>query len=173
MKDNEKKLAFIQARAQGKSYSTIASELHISKSTCSSWEKSLQADITALKQAELEELYTSYNMTKEARIRGLGQLIAGLDEAIAQKDLKQLPLDKLLELRLKYSRELKTEYTEPLEEVLADTTEDILAQYDKLYKDSQSGKLTPAQVKAQLAILGAKATALNIKESADFWKLGA
>ena len=161
MKDNEKRLAFIKARAQGKSYNTIAKELEISKSTCTKWEQDLKTDVEALKQANTEELYTSYNMTREARIKGIGELLKGIDEAIAQKDLTELPLDKLLEYRLKYARELKEEYIEPVEELEEDSLEGILAQYNKLYKDSKSGVVSPAQIKAQLSILGAKTVAIR------------
>lgn len=168
MKTTEKKLAYIQARAQGKSYSTIATELEISKSTCSKWERGLKEDIDSLKRANTEELYTSYNMTREARIKGLGELLQGIDKAIAQKDLTELPLDKLLELRLKYARELKTEYVEPLEAPQEDSLEGILAQYSQLYTDSKSGKYSPAQVKAQLSILGAKAVVIREQEQDSF-----
>ena len=69
MKDRETQLAFIKARAEGKSYSTITRELGIAKATCTSWEQSLRAEIEAMRQAQLEELYTAYNMKREARIR--------------------------------------------------------------------------------------------------------
>lgn len=69
MKDTETKLAFIKARAEGKSYSTITKELGIAKATCTSWEQSLKGDIEAMKRAQTEELYTAYNMKREARIK--------------------------------------------------------------------------------------------------------
>lgn len=162
MKDTEKKLKYVELRASGHSYSSIAKELSISKSTCSKWEKELKTDIEALKEESLQELYTSYNMTRGARIEKLGKTLANIDEALAKKDLTELPADKLLELKLKYERELKTEYTEPLEEDTGeDTIEGLLAQYNKLYMLSQSGQYSPAQIKAQLGILEAKKTAIN------------
>ena len=156
MKDNETKLAFIQARAEGKSYSTITRELGIAKATCASWEQSLRGDIEALKQAQLEELYTAYNMKREARIKALGGIVQGLDNAIAQKPLEELPADKLLELRLKYGRELKEEYIEPVELDTDDTLDGLLEQYNQLYRESKTGNYTPADIKAQLSILDAK-----------------
>ena len=163
MKENETKLAFIKARAEGKSYSTITRELGIAKATCTSWEQSLKADIEALKRAQLDELYTSYNMTREARIKELGGIIQGLDNAIATKNLEDLPLDKLLELRLKYGRELKTEYREPIEVDTDDTLDGLLEQYNRLLIESKAKAFTPAEVKAQLSILDAKrATLFNI-----------
>lgn len=155
MKDNDKKLTFIKARAEGKSYRVISSELGISKSTCSSWEHSLADQIEELKKDTLEELYTSYSMTKEARINKLGSLLSDIDGAIASKDFSELPLDKLLELRLKYGRELQTEYREPAT-ASDDTLDGILEEYNRLYEDSRSGRLTPSEAKAQLSILDGK-----------------
>ena len=156
MKDRETQLAFIRARAQGKSYSTISKELGIAKATCTSWEQSFKEDIAELKREQLEELYTSYNMGMEARIRSLGDIIAGLDTAIAGKSLDSLPVDKLLELRLKYWRDLRAEYIEPADTDTDDTLDGLLEQYNQLYKDSKAKHYTPADIKAQLSILDAK-----------------
>lgn len=156
MKDTETKLAFIKARAEGKSYSTITKELGIAKATCTSWEQALKEDIEAMKRAQTEELYTAYNMKREARIKALGDILQGLDKAIADKPLEELPLDKLLELRLKYARELKTEYIEPVEITTDNTLEGLLEQYNQLYRDSKTGKYSPADIKAQIAVLDAK-----------------
>lgn len=165
MKDTEKKLAFVKARAEGKSYSMIASELQISKSTCTKWERALRAEISACKEEKLQELYSTYKMAKEARIKALGDTIEKLDSAIDQKGLEEVPVEKLLELRLKYGRALKEEYTEPMVEAGEDSEKGILEQYNKLYVASQSGEYTPAQIKAQLAILDAKRQSLNLLEA--------
>lgn len=171
MKTTEKKLEYVKARAEGKSYSAISKELGISKSTCSSWEKELKADIEACKGEKLRELYTSYRLTKEARIEELGKTLQGITEALEGKDLAELPADKLLELKLKYERELKTEYTEPLEDAGENTIEGLLEQYNKLYTASRSGQYSPAQIKAQLAILDAKKTAINALEAESFFSI--
>ena len=155
MKDRETQLAFIKARAEGKSYSTITKELGIAKATCTNWEQSLRGEIEELRQAQLEELYTAYSMKREARIKALGDILQGLDTAIASKPLEELPADKLLELRLKYGRELKEEYKEPA--IATDNTLDgLLEQYNQLYTEARAGNYTPADIKAQLSILDAK-----------------
>lgn len=171
MKTTEKKLDYIRLRAEGHSYSSIAKELGISKSTCSSWEQELKTDIEACKGEKLRELYTSYNMTREARIEELGKTLQTITEALEGKDLKKLTADKLLELKLKYQRELKAEYTEPLGDAGEDTVEGLLEQYNKLYIASQSGQYSPAQIKAQLAILDAKKTAINTLEAESFFNI--
>lgn len=158
MKDNETKLQFIRLRAEGRSYRAISEALGISKATCSSWEHSLEEEISEAKREGLEELYSSYSMTKEARIKSLGEIIQRIDEARGYTDrpLETLPEDKLLELRLKYTRELQSEYTEPTAPASDSTLDGLLEEYDRIYKESRSGKLSSSDVKAQLSILDAK-----------------
>ena len=155
MKDTEKKLAFINARAEGKSYRVIGEELGLSKSTCSNWEHSLADQIETLKREKLEELYTSYGMTKEARINKLGSLLSDIDGAISSKSFSELPLDKLLDLRLKYGRELQTEYRETVKSS-DDTLNGILEDYNKLFEESKGGELTASEIRARVDILDKK-----------------
>lgn len=156
MKDRDTQLAFIKARAEGKSYSQIHEELGIAKATCTSWEHTLRSEIENMKSAQIEELYTAYNMKREARIKTLGDTLKRIDTALQGKDLGELPAGKLLDLRLQYTRELKAEYIEPVDVETDNTLDGLLEQYDKLYRDSKAGKYTPAEIKAQLAILDAK-----------------
>ena len=164
MKDRETQLAFIKARAEGKSYSIIAKELGIAKATCTSWEQNLRGEIEAMKSAQLEELYTAYGMKREARIKTLGETLQRIDKAIEGKPLDELPADKLLELKLKYSKELRAEYTEPVDVDTDNTLDGVLEQYDKLYRESKAGKYSPAEIKAQLAVLDAKRATLIQEE---------
>lgn len=156
MKDKETRLTFIRARAEGKSYSTITQELGIAKATCTAWERELRADIDALERAQVEELYTAYNMKRDARIKALGEILKSIDRAISDKPLEEIPADKLLDLRLKYARELKAEYVEPVEVSTDNTLDGLLEQYNQIYLDSKTGRYSPADIKAQLAILDAK-----------------
>lgn len=165
MKTTEKKLEYVRLRAEGHSYSSIAKELGISKSTCTGWDRELRTDVEACKGEKLRELYSSYRLTKEARVEELGKTLQKITEALEGKDLKKLTADKLLELKLKYERELRTEYTEPLEDAGEDTLEGLLEQYNRLYTASQSGQYSPAQIKAQLAILDAKKATINALEA--------
>lgn len=111
MKPQETKLQFIKLRAEGRSYRYIAEKLHISKSTCSEWEKELRDQVAEQKREQLNELYTSYSMTKEARIRELGDTLQQIDTALADVNIADIPPEKLLDFKLKYMDALKGEYT--------------------------------------------------------------
>ena len=151
MKDTEKRAEFIELRAAGKSYQQIAEALNISKSTCSAWGQELEQEIAVRSQERLQELYSLYDMHKQSRITRLGDMLNQIDAAIAQKDLTELPADKLLELKLKYQRELKAEYSEPITPIAESSLEAILLQYVTILEKTQSGEISAAQSKALLA----------------------
>lgn len=151
MKGTETKAKFIELRAEGQSYSKIADALHISKSTCSTWERELSEQIQDRERERLEELYSVYNMHRQGRIKQIGDTLQKIDAAIDAKDLTELPADKLLELRLKYIRELNKEYIQPIDPIAENSLEAILLQYEILLEKTQSGEISPARCKAQLA----------------------
>ena len=70
----------------------------------------LAAEIDELKRAELAELYESYSMTKQARIRKLGDTLDKINEALEQADFSEVDPAKLLDFKLKYTEALKGEY---------------------------------------------------------------
>lgn len=109
---NEEKLKFIELRAKGYPYSKIAQELNVSKGTLVTWNEELKDRIAELKQERLAELYDSYFMLREARITQLGETLRNVNEALEEKDLSELPADKLLEYKLRLMNELKGEFIE-------------------------------------------------------------
>lgn len=104
---------FIDLRAQGYSYDKIAKELNKAKQTLIEWNKELQGVIAERRGYELENLYEAYKLTKEGRLRSLGETISKLREEIAKRDLSEVPTEKLLDLLLKYSSQIKDELIEP------------------------------------------------------------
>ena len=156
MKPESVKNEFINMRAQGKSYSTIAGVLKISKSTCTAWERELKDQITMFKQEQLNELYEAYYMTKEARIRNLGDTLKNIDSALDGIDLTQTPPEKLLDFKLKYMEVLKEEYMgtapsyqfgEPI------TSDDILFALQDLLSRSRAGEISTDQAKRESVII--------------------
>lgn len=157
MKPTELKQEYIRLRAEGKSYSFIAEQLHISKSTCTKWERDLATEIDELKRAELAELYESYSMTKQARIRKLGDTLDKINEALEQADFSEVDPAKLLDFKLKYTEALKGEYTgsgTPYQ-FTADKIEpkDIVTALGDLLNRVRAGEVTPEQATRESTVL--------------------
>ena len=108
----EVKQQFIELRAQGWSFDKIAKELGKAKQTLIDWSKEFKEEIGNYKALELEVLYEGYYLLKEARLRRLGEVVNKLSGELQERDLKDLPTDKLLDLYLKYSDKIKEEIVE-------------------------------------------------------------
>ena len=108
----ELKSQFIELRAKGLSYAKIARRLKVSKSTLANWSQELEAEIASLKAMELEALYERYYLTKEGRIKLLGDQLKDIQAELKKRKLDRVSTEKLLELELKVFRSLKEEYTE-------------------------------------------------------------
>ena len=157
MKSHEMKTEFIRMRAEGKSYAIIASELNISKSTCTAWEQELSDQIAELKQEQLNELYDSYYMTKEARIRRLGDTLNSINDALAFVDLSTLPPEKLLDFKLKYTEALKGEYTGTGTAFqFSDTIkpQEIVNALGDILNRLRAGGVTPEQASRESLVIG-------------------
>lgn len=101
---------FIRLRAEGLSYRKICDQLAISKSTCSTWEQKYKNEIAELKAEQLTSLYNEYSMTREARIKKLGNTLERIDEALDNIDFTEVPPEKLLDYKLKYTEALQELY---------------------------------------------------------------
>lgn len=157
MKPQEIKKEYVRLRAEGKSYSVIAEQLHISKSTCTKWERELSAQINELKRAEFQELCESYGMTKEARIKKLGDTLEKIEDAIAKADFSTVDPAKLLDFKLKYTEALKGEYTgsgTPYQ-FTADKIEpkDIVTALGDLLNRVRAGEVTPEQANRESTVI--------------------
>lgn len=167
MKPLDLKTEFIKLRAERKSYSYIADTLHISKSTCTSWERELKDAIEELKQEQLNELYNSYYMTKEARIKKLGETLESINTALDGAELSEIPPEKLLDFKLKYTEALKGEYTgsgKPY--TFADTIEpkDIVNALGDLLNRIRAGEVTAEQATKESNVLTSLLKAYDIVE---------
>lgn len=157
MKSQEQKTEFIRLRAEGKSYSYISEQLHISKSTCTAWERELKDAISAFKQEQLNELYDSYFITKEARIKNLGDTLKRIDNALDEVDLRMIPPEKLLEYKLKYTEALKGEFTgsgTPYQFTAENIQpKDIVAALGDLLNRVRTGEVSPDQANRESAVI--------------------
>ena len=153
MKGTETKQKFIELRADGKSLRKCASQLHMSKTTCSEWDKELAVQIASRKNERLEELYKEYGMVKEARIKRLGVILQCIDEAINKEIndgyLRHIPLKDLLALRREYQKDLNAEYTPAATPAEATEANAVRASFMAFMVRVQSGEVTPKEMKVQ------------------------
>lgn len=155
MKPAELKKEYVRLRAEGQSYSFICEQLHISKSTCTKWEKALAAQIDELKRTELAELCESYSMTKEARIKRLGDTLEKINAALEQADFSTVDPAKLLDFKLKYTEALKGEYigTMPALDLDAIDAKSIVTALADLLNRVRAGEVTTEQTQKESGIL--------------------
>lgn len=167
MKSTSTKEQFVILRAEGLSFSRISEKLGISKSTCTKWERELTDRIRAAKEDRLTDLYTLYRIGKEAHITKLGETLKRIDEAIDEADLKRIPAEKLLKLKLEYEERiqaLRTDTTEGTETFKDCTTQELLDAVVSLYERLRSGTVTAQQAKAELNALGEVKKAISANE---------
>lgn len=156
MKPQELKHEYIRLRAEGRAYSYIADNLHISKSTCTKWEKELEAEIAQIKREELNTLYDTYHMRKEDRIKKIGDTLEKVEKALETTDLQEVAPEKLLDFKLKYTEALQKEYvgTEPAFK-FSDTIDatDIIKALGDLLNRVRAGEVTTEQASRESLIL--------------------
>ena len=135
------------------SYSRIQKELGIARSTCSKWAHDLETEIATLKQDNLDALYTSYHMTKTARIKKLGDTLNNIDAALSKADLSKVPADKLLRLKLEYEDALRKEYSPPTHQLTDITAQGIVNAMGDLLSRVRSGETNTEQANRESAVL--------------------
>lgn len=155
MKPIELKREFIKLRAEGRSYGAISKELHLSKATCSKWDKDLADQISDLKRAELAELCESYGVSKAARIRELGGTLGKINETLEKTDFSKIDPAKLLDYKLKYTEALKTEYTGmgPAFRNKDITPEEIIKALGELLDRVRAGDISTEQAQKESLVL--------------------
>ncbi len=112
MENNEVKQRFIELRAKGNSYDKIAQELGISKQTLINWSKEFEFMILNLKTIALEALQEEFYVTKEKRIKVVGEILKAIKEELSKRDLAVLSTEKLLDFLIKYYLIIKGEEIE-------------------------------------------------------------
>lgn len=170
MKTTDKKEQFVLLRAKGLSFAKIAEELHISKSTCTNWERDLLDKITTAKEDQLADVYSLYRLGRAEHIKKLGEMLERIDTALAGKDLAKIPADKLLKLKLEYENRMQELYVEPAAESSFDdySTEEILKEAASIYDRLKAGQITAVQAKSELAAIEGVRKAATANEAAAY-----
>jgi uncharacterized small protein (DUF1192 family) len=120
------------------------------------WETELRAKIARYKAERLQDVYSQYGLVKEARIKALGTALQNIDGELGKRDLSDVPTDKLLDYKLRYTSALTEEYvaldTRDNTEQELDTTE-IMRRLDDLYQRVRNGETTKEQASSELVVL--------------------
>ncbi|MBI4284166.1 MAG: helix-turn-helix domain-containing protein [Chloroflexi bacterium] len=101
MKDQQTKERFMELRAQGWSFARIAKELKVSKQTLVAWSRELEKQIANLKAIEFEALQEKFWLLKEQRMELFGERLKVLKKELENRDLKEIPTERLFELLFK------------------------------------------------------------------------
>ena len=113
MKDTKTVEEFIILRAQGWSFDRIAKKLKTAKQTLINWSGTYSVEISHLKALELEALQEEYFLTKEGKIKLLGEAVKKLKTELDKRDLSDVPTAKLYELLDRYHELARTEAVDP------------------------------------------------------------
>lgn len=108
------KLRVIELRAEGLSYADIATEAKISKQTAVDIVRSNIDQVNTLQAVEMEALLDASKVNLKGRVEKLAALQDRLRSEIEQRDLSDIPTDKLIALYLKTSDTLKGEVPTPI-----------------------------------------------------------
>jgi hypothetical protein len=107
-------------------------------------------------------------MTKEARVKKLGETLNEINAALEAVDLKSIPAEKLLDFKLKYTEALKGEYTGSgkayqLNKGSIDA-KDIVRAYGDLLTRVQAGEISTEQASRESAVLANLLKAYDLVE---------
>lgn len=151
----EKKLKFIELRAKGLSYRQIEKQLKISNSTCCDWNEEMKEEIVKHKSEHLQELYQSYYMLREDRIKKLGGVFNKLDAELSKREISDLSTKELLDYYLKYLSELKAEYIDLQrnKNLVKSDSSDILNEFSGLLNRIRTGEITKDQAMKENYVL--------------------
>lgn len=163
----DKQAEFIKLRARGLSLRQCGEQLGTNKDTCNKWDRELKAQVAKHKAERLADVYTEYGMYREARIKALGTALNNIDSELSNRNLSDVPTDKLLDFKLKYTEALAGEYI-PLsiqtDEGQPLDAKAIIMRLDDLYKRVRDGETTREQAQTELVVLSGMLRAYDTSE---------
>lgn len=113
MKSPSERERFVELRAQGKSFTAIAEEIGVSKTTLITWSREMQEQIKNLCAIHEEALCERYRLTKHHELETLSQQLEAVETELAKRELADLPTGKLYGILFKLMGEAR-ERREPL-----------------------------------------------------------
>ena len=109
MKDQEVVNKFIELRANGWSFTRIAAELGVAKTTLVDWSRKLRFDIHNRRALAIEDLHDRTLGTVQHRVAGLAEKLARVEEELRQRGLKEMSTGQLYALAASLRRQIERE----------------------------------------------------------------
>ena len=122
MHDQETQQQFVTLRAQGRSFSRIATELNVARRTLVDWSRKFQFEIQNQRAIEMEALQEKYLATREERLARLGGQLAEVEAELRQRSIAELSTPRLFSLAESLRRQIQREtgevrFSTPIEEI--------------------------------------------------------
>src|SRR5580765_6914666 len=109
MKDQEVVNKFIEFRANGRSFSRIAADLGVAKSTLVEWSRKFRFEIHNRRALGIEDLHDRTLGTVQHRVAGLAEKLAKVEEELRQRGLKEMSTSQLYALAASLRRQIQRE----------------------------------------------------------------
>jgi hypothetical protein len=109
MKDQETHNKFIELRSQGRSFTRIAAELGVAKSTLIEWSRKFRFEIHNRRTLAIEDLQDRTLGTVQHRVNGLAEKLGKVEEELRQRGLKEMSTAQLYALAASLRRQIERE----------------------------------------------------------------
>ena len=98
---------FVELRARGWTLPHIATEIHVSVRTLGEWGRHYAADIKAMRDSELELQKEKFLASREEDLNRLARLKKDVDDELANRTLKFIPVEKLFRLATELRQQIQ------------------------------------------------------------------
>ena len=116
---------FVERRAQGWSFTRIASELNVARSTLFEWSRKFRFDLQNRTALELDDLQDRLLGSRQARAARLNERLARIESELNQRTLADVSTARLITLAEQLRRQMQRElsdvvFVSPVKDIPAD-----------------------------------------------------
>ncbi len=109
MHSHDTQQKFIELRAHGMSFTRIASELSVAKSTLTEWSRKFRFEIQNRRALELDDLHCRVLGTVQTRVNALCEKLSRVEAELRQRDLAKVSTPQLFSMANALRRQLERE----------------------------------------------------------------
>ena len=109
MKDQEVVNKFVELRSQGWSFTRIAAELGVAKSTLVEWSRKFRFEINNRRALMIDDLQDRTLGTIQHRVAGLAEKLGRVEQELRQRGLKEMSTSQLYALAASLRRQIERE----------------------------------------------------------------